>query len=177
MNRGASILITVGHKRMRFDRAYVTAKSVGRSRKRVEKSLEGIPFDDGGPFSRVQVKLPFSTRSPGEATFIIVCPNHLADMDVRESNNIEDGTSAARGLSGQVYADHCPQSTSLKHLRPSARSAVSPDGWPIQHPASPQRLGTISQSTTLKKTEAALISVPRILVLWPTRRVFSTRKR
>jgi hypothetical protein len=38
-----------------------------------------------------------SKRFPRGATFIIVCPNHLTDMDIRESNNIEDGTSAARG--------------------------------------------------------------------------------
>ncbi len=31
------------------------------------------------------------------ATFNIVCPSHRADMNARESNNIENGTSTARG--------------------------------------------------------------------------------
>ena len=35
----------------------------------------------------------------------------------------------------------------------------------------------ISHSVTLKNTDAALMSAPRRRALWPTRRVFSTRKR
>ncbi len=40
--------------------------------------------------------LTFRKLCPRGATFIIVGPNHLADVDVRESNNIENGTSVAR---------------------------------------------------------------------------------
>jgi hypothetical protein len=40
--------------------------------------------------------MTFPARFPGGATFIIVGPHHPADVDDRESNNIEDGTSAAR---------------------------------------------------------------------------------
>jgi hypothetical protein len=42
------------------------------------------------------VKAPFGTSCRGETTFNIVWPDHPADLDVRASNNIEDGTSAAR---------------------------------------------------------------------------------
>jgi len=41
----------------------------------------------------------FLTRYPRGATFNIVCPNRHADSDVRVSNNVENGTSIARGLS------------------------------------------------------------------------------
>ena len=37
------------------------------------------------------------TRSPGVATFNIVGPCRPAGVNVGESNNIENGTSAARG--------------------------------------------------------------------------------
>jgi hypothetical protein len=37
-----------------------------------------------------------STRFPGGATFNIVGPKPAADWDARASNNIENGTSAAR---------------------------------------------------------------------------------
>ncbi len=37
------------------------------------------------------------THFPRGATFIIVGSNHLADMDVCEPNNIENGTSGERG--------------------------------------------------------------------------------
>jgi hypothetical protein len=38
----------------------------------------------------------FRTRIPRGATFNIVCPNQPADVDVQVSNNVENGTSAAR---------------------------------------------------------------------------------
>jgi hypothetical protein len=39
----------------------------------------------------------FRTRFPGGATFNIVGLRRFADGDVHESNNVENGTSAARG--------------------------------------------------------------------------------
>jgi len=41
--------------------------------------------------------MPLRAPFPRGATFIIVGPTHPAYVNVRESNNIEDGTSAARG--------------------------------------------------------------------------------
>ncbi len=94
-------------KESHFDRAKVRAKSGGRSRRRAEKSLEGKIVT----FLVVQVNLPLRARSQRGVTFNIVAPKDSADMDVHESKNIEDGTSASR-----------------EHLRSSARSAVSPTG-------------------------------------------------
>ena len=51
-----------------------------------------------------------STHFPRGATFNIVGSNHLADMDVREPNNIENGTSDERG----------PFPTCILYLRSSA---------------------------------------------------------
>lgn len=41
--------------------------------------------------------MTFSARFPGEATFNIVGPQQTTDRDIGESNNIENGTPAARG--------------------------------------------------------------------------------
>jgi hypothetical protein len=46
--------------------------------------------------SSVRVNPPFGTRFPRGVTFIIVGPKRTADVNARASNNIEDGTSAAR---------------------------------------------------------------------------------
>ena len=45
-----------------------------------------------------------STRFPGGATFNIVGPRRLADRDDLESNNIENGTSAARESNNSEYS-------------------------------------------------------------------------
>jgi hypothetical protein len=45
------------------------------------------------------VNLSFSSQFPQEATFDIVGPNHPADVDIHVFNNVEDGSSAARGTS------------------------------------------------------------------------------
>jgi hypothetical protein len=39
----------------------------------------------------------FRTALPRGATLNIVGSHHFADADIRESNNVENGTSAARG--------------------------------------------------------------------------------
>ena len=41
--------------------------------------------------------LTFRASLPRGATLNIVCPHHPADVNVRVSNNVENGTSAARG--------------------------------------------------------------------------------
>ena len=45
------------------------------------------------------------TRFPRGATLNIVGPHHLADRDTRGSNNVESGTSTARG----TYQDAFPE--------------------------------------------------------------------
>ncbi len=54
------------------------------------------PHVNGGGFSVVRVSPAFTACFPRGATFNIVGPNHAAYVDVRVSNNIENGTSAAR---------------------------------------------------------------------------------
>jgi hypothetical protein len=47
-------------------------------------------------------------RFPGEATFNIVGPRRLADRIFRASNNIENGTSAARGPLPRILPERMP---------------------------------------------------------------------
>ncbi len=49
-------------------------------------------------------------RFPRGATFNIVCPNDFPDVIIRVSDNIENGTSAARGSFPRGFPEHpdCP---------------------------------------------------------------------
>ncbi len=75
------------------------------------------------------------TRFPRGATFNIVGPNHLAYVDVRLSNNIENGTSAARGSYPHdlpfAPAPLLPCSSAPLPLRPAAgqRSSAGSVYW------------------------------------------------
>ncbi|MDX2438248.1 MAG: hypothetical protein QNL88_14520, partial [Acidobacteriota bacterium] len=52
--------------------------------------------------------LTFRTPCPRGATFNIVGPDHLADLDVRVSNNIENGTSVARDSYQHAHPERMP---------------------------------------------------------------------
>ena len=58
--------------------------------------------------------MTFTARFPGGATFIIVGPHHPADVDDRESNNIEDGTSAAHGPFPHALPERMPGTSAAR---------------------------------------------------------------
>ncbi len=56
--------------------------------------------------------MPLRARFPRGATSNIVCPNHPSDRDVLASDNVQNGTSAARG----PYQNALPVRSHLKDV-------------------------------------------------------------
>jgi hypothetical protein len=82
------------------------------------------------------VKPAFRTRFPRGATFIIVRPNLPADLVAGETNNVESGTSAARGTYQQalplvVESDRRSRLVGKSEIRNPKSEMTSEDVQPL----------------------------------------------
>jgi hypothetical protein len=78
------------------------------------------------------VNPPFGARFPGGATFNIVGPGCFTGVNVRVSNNIEDGTSAVRGSSPHSLSVWPPEhvcAVGSRDEKSEIRNPKSEIGW------------------------------------------------